>query len=261
MDQQETGPRRFCMIACDILFREVCRLAAEAPNIIDLEFVRKGLHDLPTDDMQADLQRRIDTADPNVYDAVLLGYARCNDGTVGLRARDIPLILPRAHDCITLFLGSRQRYRQYHDAHPGTYFRTSGWIERNFADGDGTIMKGLGLNKTFDEYVAKYGRENAEYIAQFLDSWKRNYDRLAFIDTGVAGQLGYSEHTRREADERGWTFDQVPGDLSLLAGLMAGQWDNSDFVVVPPGWRITARNDELVLDSTQPVDPDEDAAG
>jgi len=261
MDQQETGPRRFHMIACDILFREVCRLAADAPNIIDLEFVRKGLHDIPTEQMQADLQGRIDAVDPNVYDAVLLGYARCNDGTVGLRARDIPLVLPRAHDCITLFLGSRQRYRQYHDAHPGTYFRTSGWIERNFADGDGSIMDGLGLNRSFDEYVAKYGRENAEYITQFLDSWKRNYDRLAFIDTGVAGELDYSERTRREAGERGWTFDCVGGDLGLLARLMAGQWEGPDFVVVPPGWRITARNDELVLDSAGSTDAGAGAAG
>jgi hypothetical protein len=260
MNPQNAGQRRFRMIACDILFREVCRLAADAPNIVDLEFVRKGLHDLPTDDMRADLQRRIDATDPNVYDAVLLGYARCNDGTVGLRARDIPLILPRAHDCITLFLGSRQRYREYHDAHPGTYFRTSGWIERNFADGDATIMHGLGLNKSFDEYVAKYGRENAEYIAEFLDSWKRNYDRLAFIDMGVASQLGYSEHTRREADQRGWKFEQVRGDPSLLAALMAGRWDSSDFVIVPPGWRITPRNDERVLDSAEPAHPDQDAA-
>ncbi|MFV1980286.1 MAG: DUF1638 domain-containing protein [Rhodothermia bacterium] len=33
-------------------------------------------------------------------------------------------VLPRAHDCITLLMGSRTRYLEYFKAHPGTYFRS-----------------------------------------------------------------------------------------------------------------------------------------
>ena len=40
------------------------------------------------------------------------------------------LVVPRAHDCITLFLGSKERYLDYFQTHPGVYFKTSGWIER-----------------------------------------------------------------------------------------------------------------------------------
>jgi hypothetical protein len=255
MEPEPYKPRRFRFIGCEIVFREACLLAAHSRNIVDLEFVRKGLHDVPRQRMQEELQRRIDAVDPATYEAVLLGYGRCNDGTVGLQARAIPLVIPRAHDCITLFLGSKQRYRDYFDAHPGTYFRTSGWIERNFAGHEGTIMQQLGLDKTFEDYVKEYGRENAEMIMQFVNSWQRNYRRLTFIDTVVASRLGYDQRTRQEAEERGWEFEKLPGDLGLLARMLHGQWDAAEFVVVPPGQRIVARNEDvLILDCTpEPV--------
>ena len=40
----------------------------------------------------AKIQAVVDAASPDIgYEAVLLGYARCNDGLVGLKARQIPL--------------------------------------------------------------------------------------------------------------------------------------------------------------------------
>jgi hypothetical protein len=37
-------------------------------------------------------------------------YGLCNLALTSLRARAVPVVVPRAHDCITLYLGSRQRY-------------------------------------------------------------------------------------------------------------------------------------------------------
>jgi hypothetical protein len=59
--------------------------------------------------MRPQLQERIDTADGNGYDAILLGYALCGRGTEGLRAGKTKLVLPRAHDCIGLLMGDRHR--------------------------------------------------------------------------------------------------------------------------------------------------------
>jgi hypothetical protein len=47
------------------------------------------------------------------------------------------MIIPKAHDCITLFLGSKERYRTYFDAHPGTYWYTPGWVECSVQPGKG----------------------------------------------------------------------------------------------------------------------------
>jgi hypothetical protein len=225
----------------------LCLLASKASNIIDIEFVRKGLHNLPTTEMVEDLQKRVDATDPEVYEAILLGYARCNDGVVGLQARDIPLVIPRAHDCITLLLGSRRCYQEYFDKHPGTYFRSSGWLERDFASEDG-IMTRLGLDKTYQQYVEQYGQENADMIMQFADSWKKHYDRIAFIEMGVANDPYYEQLARQEAKEKGWHFDKLAGDLNLLAKMLEADWPEDEFVVVQPGQKISPRNDESVLD-------------
>ncbi|HTZ51406.1 MAG TPA: DUF1638 domain-containing protein, partial [Spirochaetia bacterium] len=110
------GGRRRKFIGCEIIYREACWLAATSPLLVDVEFLRKGLHDLETQDMVSRVQAAIDAVDPYAnYEAILLGYARCNDGLVGVTARDIPLVLPRAHDCITFFFGSRSAYRGYFD--------------------------------------------------------------------------------------------------------------------------------------------------
>ena len=45
-------------------------------------------------------------------------------------ARDIPVVLPRAHDCITLFLGARERYAEQMEG-PATYWYVADQLERN----------------------------------------------------------------------------------------------------------------------------------
>jgi hypothetical protein len=264
---QSTGPgvpgRRYKFIGCEIIYREACALASRCPHRVDVEFLRKGLHDLQTADMVARIQQAVDAASAEEdCDAVLLGYARCNDGLVGVRARGVPLVIPRAHDCITLFFGSRRAYREEFDAHPGTYYMTTGWAERNVDDreqplpayGQAGVMAKLGLTESFEEMVAKYGRENAEYIVETLGGWEQLYDRLLYIEMGVGNEAACIELARRRAEDRGWRFEKRPGDWTLLEKLFGGRWDE-DFVIVRPGERIAARNDERILEAV-PAEPD-----
>jgi hypothetical protein len=46
------------------------------------------------------------------------------------------MVVPRAHDCIALLLGSREKYAVYFDAHPGTFYQSPGWVERAAGLGD-----------------------------------------------------------------------------------------------------------------------------
>lgn len=250
--------KRLRLIACEIAFRELCYLASQSVNIVDLEFMPKGLHDIPKDRMQARLQERIDAVPADQYEAILLGYGRCNDGIVGLTARTRPLVVPRAHDCITFFMGDRHRYRRYFDENPGTFYRTTGWSERDFVrdrEKQEGVMTRLGLGRSYEEYVAQYGEENAKFILAMTSGWMENYKRIAYIDMGVAEHLGHAEAARQQALERGWTFDHLAGNLDLLRRLLDGPWDPADFLIVQPGSRIVARNDHYVLgaDATAPA--------
>ncbi len=135
--------------------------------MVDVEFLPKGLHDIGAAPMAQRLQAVVDRVDGSQYDAILMGYGLCNNGLAGLMARGIPIVLPRGHDCITMFLGSRQRYQKYFDEHPGVYFKTSGWIERGEATGELSqlsIQKQTRMDLTLEELVAKYGEEKSRYL-------------------------------------------------------------------------------------------------
>ena len=247
--------RKLKFLGCEIIYREACLLAATSVNRVDVQFLRKGLHDLDTQTMRSYVQAAIDTLTPaDGYEAILLGYARCNDGLVGIEARTVPLVIPRAHDCITFFFGSRNAYQSYFDEHPGTYYLTSGWCERNVegdyshpAYGQQGVMDRLGLAKTKQQLIEQYGEDNADFIAEMMGNWTANYSRMTYIQMGVGDESPLITQGRDEAHRRGWTFDLRPGDWTLLRRLFEGPWDD-DFVIIPPGHRLIARNDACVLD-------------
>ncbi len=241
---------RLKLIACEIFYRELCAAVARSVNQIDIEFLPKGLHDVGQERMSSRLAETLADVDESQYEAVLLGYALCSNGVVGLAARGIPLVLPRAHDCITLFLGGRQRYLDYFQKNPGVYFKTSGWIERGEGltqFGRDSIQHLSGMTQTFEELAAKYGEDNARFLHEQLGDMTRNYSRLTFIEMGVEPDDRFEQHARREAAERGWTFEKLAGDMALIQRLVDGPWDDERFLVVPPGGRVASSFDERIV--------------
>jgi len=237
-------------IACEVIARPLYLCAAYSPHIVDIELVKRGLHNTPAR-LRAYLQDRIDQANSGRYDALLFGYGLCGQALSGLRAGDIPLVIPRAHDCITLFLGSRQLYAEQFREHPGTYWYVQDYIERD--DGTGTSLA-MGSTSTGDiealysEYVEKYGRENADYLMEVMGAWQQHYQRAVYIDMGVGDGSAVEEQARQEAARRGWTFERMAGDLILIRRLINGDWDQ-DFLIVEPGQETSMAYDEQVLQS------------
>jgi hypothetical protein len=175
-------------------------------------------------------------------------YGLCGQSTAGLVARDVPVVIPRAHDCITLFLGDRRRYGHEFREHPGTYWYALDYAERN----DGST--GLGAEAdtrtqaVYEEYVEKYGQDNAEYLMEVMGAWQEHYDRAVYIDMGVGDGTSVEAKTRSDADQRGWTFERVAGDLVLVRRLLSGDWAE-DFLVLQPGQRIGMTYDTEVIGS------------
>ncbi|MCX7804994.1 MAG: DUF1638 domain-containing protein [Planctomycetota bacterium] len=246
---------RLKMICCEVLYREVCLCAARSPHVVDVKFLEFGLHDRGAAAMNEALRAEIEAVPPpeakNGYDAVLLGYGLCSNGTAGLGSQRHTLVIPRAHDCITMLLGSKERYKAEFDAHPGTYYLSPGWIEHHntLKDEREYIMNRLGLNPEYDELVAKFGEENARYVMETLGGWGglKSYDRMVYIDTGLGPVEDLAEAARRRAAESGWGFAMLKGDIRLLEDLLAARWDPERFLVVPPGRKIRPSCDGSVI--------------
>lgn len=234
---------RLKLIACEIFYRELSALSAQSPNTIDAEFLPKGLHDLPSGGMRERVQQAIDAVPLERYEKIVLGYGLCNNGLAGVRARAIPLVLPRSHDCIGLFLGDPARYLEVFEALPGTYFLTPGWIERcDIAEElkPLSIPRQLGLDVPFKELARQFGEDNARYVVETLAGGVGNYHRYLYIRTGVAPEAEFESIARARARERGWEFAVLDGNSAWLRQLVNGPWPPDLFLEVPPGRAIRA---------------------
>ncbi|HTY57659.1 MAG TPA: DUF1638 domain-containing protein [Bacteroidota bacterium] len=247
---------RLKLISCEVFTRELCATAARSPHQVDIAFLPKGLHDIGCAGMLARLQAAVDAVDPAQYDAVLLGYGLCNNGIAGLAARTLPIVIPRAHDCMTLFFGSRERYEDHFRKNPGTYFLTTGWIERGEATGDLrqlSIQHANGMDMTYNELVAKYGEDNARYLYDQLCDQTKHYTKLTFIEMGLEPDGSFLETARKRAEEKGLAFSTEVGNLRLIHALVNGPWDEKEFLTVEPGFRIaTDFSDGLIIAEKAP---------
>jgi hypothetical protein len=254
MDSLKPGPfKRLLMIGCEIFCREAAAAMAQSPCIVDVEYMPKSLHDIGEEAMSSRLQGRIDAslasrARDAWPDAIVLLYGLCNYGVRGLNA-PVPIVIPRAHDCITLFLGSGRRYDEHFHANPGTFYRSPGWIER---DGDpdanpASVTRQLGIIHDYAALVEKYGKDNADYLMETMGDWFKNYRHVSLINTGVGPSEEYRRICRDEAREKHWTYEELAGDTVLIAKLLNGDWDERDFLVLQPGEKIAASNDASVI--------------
>lgn len=233
---------RVKVIACKVMLRQLYRLAAESPNVVDILWMEQELHEKP-DDMRKWLQATIDRieAEEQPYDAIALAYGLCSNGTAGLRTKKTPLVVARAHDCITLLLGDRARYaRLFEENSGGVYWYSQGWLES-------ALMPGRRRYELLrKDYVEKYGEDNADYLMEMEQGWMRNYRKAVYIRW--PGESGADEQkVQGEADFLTWEFQAVDGDTSLLKGLLDGPWDDGRYLVLPPGTPVAASNDESIL--------------
>lgn len=230
-------------LTCAVLEMEIDHYRAQAGRPVIVQTLPQGLHNDP-DELRRQLQQAIDEAEAeHEPEAVVLGYGLCSRGTEGVRTRHAKLVIPRAHDCITVLLGSKERYADYVAQNPGTYWYSPGWNKHHTPPGPDRY------NKLYAEYAERYGEDNAEFLMESEQHWFATYDRATYVDLTVGAtdeDLGY---TRRCADWLQWNFDHQRGDPQLLIDLLAGRWDEQRFLVLEPGQTLRITADHRVIEA------------
>ena len=184
----------------------------------------------------------VDATPEGVYDAILLGYGLCGNGLDGLTARHTRLVLPRAHDCIALLMGSRERYQEYFERNPGTYYRSTGWLER----GKGLQQlthDTMGFDEPLEAMIRKYGEDNGRYLYEEMTRYRSQYSKLTFIETGLEADGKFIAEAAAEAEQKGWSFERLPGDWRGCAVWCDGEWTEAEFVIAGPGQSFAASYD------------------
>ena len=228
------------LISCEVLEREAVHCLDETSFEIDIEYTKKEAHEKP-ELLQQSIQEIIDRSD--TYDAILLGYGLCGNALNGLRAGSCQLIAPRAHDCCTLFLGSKKRFNELFDGRESMPWGSTGYCEK-----DGGYLRNsdtgsiIGYNRTYDEYVEEYGKENADYIWTTIHPERDSKD-VVFINIPETYNHEVFQDFKKEMLEDKKIITIEPGNMSIIKKMLTGVWDE-DFLIIEPGSEICAVYDK-----------------
>ncbi len=199
-------------------------------------FLEYGLHRVPQKLAPA-IQEHVDRVPPGTV--IILGYGLCGNGLVGLKAGEHTLVVPRVDDCISMLLGSYQRYQEETSRQPGTYYLSKGWLEG-----------GTDPLKEYEGYLQKHDPETARWL---IDTQFGHYSRLLFVGTQEADFARYGPYARRVATLCGLEYQECTGADTLVRRRLAQAArprPGPDFVVVPPGGVVEA---SLFLREPEPV--------
>lgn len=227
---------RIHVIGCAVLAIDIQRVAQKMGLKVSTRFLEAGLHNKPAK-LKRKLQAAIDEASgQDKFDRIAIGYGVCGLGTVGIQARGVPLVIPNAHDCIAIFLGSDKIYKREFARYPGTYYFSAGWCAEKVQPRSSRQRKAWMGDKevTFEALEAEYGREHADTVMSFLSSWQKNYQRAVFIDTGAPHKEKYAQNAMEMAEKYGWKHKNIKGDLRLLEQLLTAEQTSHEVLVVPP---------------------------
>ncbi len=237
-------PPKIAIVYCAVLEDEIESLIRGSDHVVHIEKLEQGLHNDPPL-LNRKVQEQIERIEENVSEAgaIVIGYGLCSRGTEGLHAQRCKLVLTRAHDCITLLLGSKERYAEYVSENPGTYWYSPGWNRHHLAPGQKRYETLRAM------YLKKYGEDNADYLMEQEQHWFTTYDRATFVELRVLPSDQDQLFTKECADWLGWKYDYQAGDIQLLSDLISGNWTPDRFLVLEPGEKVRFTADENIIEA------------
>ena len=239
--------KRFC-IACGVFRKDLEDLLPGMNDAPEVRYLEGGLHaDPPL--LKRELQKAIDEV-PRDVDRIILLYGVCGKGIIGLKSEYQSIVIPRVHDCISLFLGGGREYKKQFSHVPGSYYISRGWYEEQVQPRGRDSRKKKHPHHsseyvdTLDQNVLteRFGEENSRAVTEFFDSWKTNYSRAVYIDTGGEEQDKYESYARSLADENNWNYTRLSGSRRLIQRCFEDEPVSDDEILVVPQGR------EIVFD-------------
>jgi hypothetical protein len=232
---------KIALLACSVFEREIAQLTRGADHIVETRFFEMGLHDRP-DNLRTTLQEALEAVDVRTdIAAIVLAYGLCGRGTAGLRPLRHKLVIPRAHDCITVFMGSKEAYAEHQRRSPTCYYYTPGWNRGRRVPGPDKLAS----LKT--ELAKKFAADDVEFLIETEREQWTLHDTATYLDLGTDDAESEADYARRCADWLGWKFERIRGNPTLLKDLIWGNWTEDRFQVVEPGEQLAHSASDKIL--------------
>ncbi len=235
----------YLLIACDVFQEVINKHINQTSHKITPKYLKMEAH-LEPKKLHQDIQLIIDEAEGQAYDIILLAYGLCGNATNGITARDIPIIIPRAHDCCTLFLGSIDEFLKHFGENLSASWTSSLYLAKSsqgiYTPNGQHTMEYFGLSDDFEELVKQYGEDNAEYLWSELHANNKHNTKLFYISTGADDDEFNIENLKQTAKEQSKEFHLIQGSTRLIKNLLDERWGD-DYLFVAPGESIIATND------------------
>jgi hypothetical protein len=234
-------PVKMALLACSVFEREIELLALGANHIVETRFFEIGLHDHP-DQMRSVLQQNLATIESRSdIEAIVLAYGLCGRGTAGLQPMLHPLVIPRAHDCIAVFMGSKEKYAEHQRRCPTCYYYTPGWNRSRRVPGPEKIAA------LRDELGKRFEPDDVEFLIGAERGQWAQHDTATYLDLGTDDAETEATYARRCTEWLDWKFEHLHGDPALLRDLLWCNWDDARFQIIPPGQRLGHAPNESIL--------------
>lgn len=236
------------VIACKVFEPELNHILSSSSgnssssDEINIDWLPLRAHDQP-EILNKDIQSLIDAAVD--YDAVVLAYGLCGNATAGLRAREIPLYIPKSHDCSQILLGSSDLHSRYFADNPSRGWTSPGYMAAEddpFRTGESSL-----LGWELGPLIEQYGEENAQYVWETLHASDSADDKvLYYLDVKETSEPEVLRRAVEKAELRGKVLETIPCTLSYLIRLIGGR-GGDEILRVPPGGSIIPSWDSNVI--------------
>ncbi len=215
------------LIVCKAVEPEMLKAIEETGAEPEILWMEAGLHDVPQK-LNATLREKLREAERTYRpDRVLLGYGFCGNALRGIEAGEYTLILPRVDDCITMFIGSREKKREL-EGGVGTFFMTEGWLNND-----------VSILKQREQFIEDYGEEDGLDVFQMMYG---HYRRIGLLDC----HCGHIDELKRRscalAEAIGFEHCVFDASIDYVKQLLTGPWPTDKFIVKAPHEMITEQD-------------------
>lgn len=239
---------KYLCIYCEVLEEYIMSAYKGAPFECIFDKIPKDMHTNPVL-LNKELKKRLSAADkipttPNAdgIDGVILGIALCGGALEGIFSLNHRLIIPKAHDCISFFLGSGKRYNELFYKYGGKAF----WFTTSFLKQDYLPTK-KHFSKLKSEYIEKFDEESADYLIETEIDSLSQYKYIVKIDNLDKPDIELAKAAKECESEYGWKLCEFSTDLSLFNAILNGNWNEEDFLIVPAGKTVIKTNDKNII--------------